>query len=182
MVLMESKNKLKLGDEALEFDLVGIDGKNYSLKDFDGKPFLIIFMCNHCPYVKVKIEHIKKLAEDYKDRITVIGINSNDPDYDEEDSFENMKSYAAEGNYNFVYLVDESQDIAKKYGASCTPDPFLFDKNKRLVYHGRINNQMEPSDDITSEDMKKAFDYVLEGKNIDFEVFPSIGCSIKWKG
>ncbi len=181
MVLMRSIDKLKLNDSALDFSLPGADGKNYSLRDFSGKPLLIIFMCNHCPYVKAKIEYIKKLQGEYKGKVNIVGINSNDPEDYPEDSFENMKKYAKKGEYNFVYLFDKTQGIARAYGASCTPDPFLFDGDLKLVYHGRINDQMEPEDDVTEHDMKKAFDYVLADKKIDFEVFPSIGCSIKWR-
>mgnify|MGYP001599525346 FL=1 len=111
----------------------------------------------------------------------IIGINSNNPDYDKEDSFENMKVYAKKGNYNFIYLFDETQKTARKYGASCTPDPFLFSKNHELVYHGRINDAMEPNQKAKSEDMIRAIELTLSGRKIDFEIFPSIGCSIKWK-
>ena len=179
---MKSRNKLKLGDSPIDFNLISVIGKNYSLKDFEGKPLLIIFMCNHCPYVKCKLDYINELAKEYEGRVNIVGINSNDPEYDPEDSYENMKKVAKEKRLIFFYLVDESQDVAKGYGASCTPDPFLFDKYMKLVYHGRLNNQMEPGEEVKEHDMKKAFDYVLEDKKIDFEVFPSIGCSIKWKG
>ena len=180
MVLTKSQGKLKIGDKAPDFILPGADGKNYSLKDFH-KPILIIFMCNHCPYVKAKINDIKNLQEKFNSKLQIIGINSNDPDYDEEDSFENMKIYAKKGTYNFIYLFDESQGIAKAYGASCTPDPFLFDENHKLIYHGRINDAMEPNQNVKSEDMKRAIELTLLGKKIDFEILPSIGCSIKWK-
>src|SRR3989344_6878664 len=181
MVLMQSGNKLKLGGKAPEFNLVGIDGENYSLKEFEGKPLLVIFMCNHCPYVKAKLEYIIKLAKDYEGKINVIGINSNDPENYPEDDFDNMKKIAKEKKFTFVYLFDEEQDMAKAYGASCTPDPFFFNEKHKLVYHGRITDQMEPRDKVTEHDMRKAIDLTLKNKKIDFEVFPSIGCSIKWK-
>ena len=180
MVLTKSQNKIQLGDKAPDFNLQGIDQKNHSLKDFN-KPVLIIFICNHCPYVKAKISDIKNIQEKFKGKLQIIGINSNDPDYDKEDSFENMKVYAKKGNYNFIYLFDETQKTARKYGASCTPDPFLFSKNHELVYHGRINDAMEPNQKAKSEDMIRAIELTLTGKKIDFEIFPSIGCSIKWK-
>jgi len=114
----------------------------------------------------------------------IIGISSNDPEYDSDDSFENMKKYAEEGDYNFFYLFDESQDVAKAYGASCTPDPFLF-KNENgkfsLYYHGRINDQMEPDQEATTSDMHDAIKLMLQDKPCENEIFPSIGCSIKWK-
>lgn len=181
MVLTESRNKLKVGDSVVYFKLPGVDGKDHATIEFKSKPFLIIFMCNHCPYVKAKIDYIKKLQNDYKNKVQIIGINSNDSEDYPEDSFENMKKIAKLNNYNFIYLFDETQDVAKGYGASCTPDPFLFDNDGKLVYHGRLNNQMESSDKMTKDDMRKVFDYVLKDKKIDFQVFPSIGCSIKWK-
>ena len=181
MVLLKSGNKLNLGDKAPSFNLPSTDGKNYSLEDFQGKPLLVIFMCNHCPYVIAKLDYLIELARDYKERINIVGINSNNPEDYPEDSFENMKKLAEEKSFTFTYLFDETQSVAKEYGATCTPDPFLFNDNGKLVYHSRINNQMEPSDKVTEHDMKKAFDLVLEKKEIDFEVFPSIGCSIKWK-
>ena len=180
MVLTKSQNKIQLGDNAPDFNLQGIDQKNHSLKDFN-KPVLIIFICNHCPYVKAKISDIKNIQEKFKGKLQIIGINSNNPDYDKEDSFENMKVYAKKGNYNFIYLFDETQKTARKYGASCPPDPFLFSKNLELVYHGRINDAMEPNQKAKSEDMIRAIELTLTGKKIDFEISPSIGCSINWK-
>ena len=185
MALMKSGQRLRIGDNSPEFNLTGVDEREYSLDDFkDKKALLVIFMCNHCPYVKAKIDAIKKLQEDFKDELQVVGINSNDPDDYPEDSFANMKKYAKEGKYNFIYFFDESQEVARAYGASCTPDPFLF-KNEngewRLYYHGRINNAMEPSDKVTSNDMHEAIRALLDDEEYDREVFPSIGCSIKWK-
>ena len=181
MVLTKSGDKLGLGDKAPSFKLSGVDGKEHSLDEFSNKAVLIIFMCNHCPYVIPKLDYIKKLQEDYKDKIVIIGINSNDPSDYPEDSFDNMKKISEEKGFNFLYLFDESQEVAKSYGASCTPDPFLFNEKHELAYHGRINDQMEPYHEVNEHDMRRAFDCVLAGKDVDFEVSPSIGCSIKWK-
>lgn len=181
MVLTESNRQLELGSKASVFKLLGVDGKEHSLDEFSVNPVLIIFMCNHCPYVIPKLDYIKKLQEDYKDKIVIIGINSNDPSDYPEDGFDNMKKISEEKGFNFLYLFDETQEVAKAYGASCTPDPFLFNEKHELIYHGRINDQMEPYDSVSEHDMRKAFDCVLAGKEIDFEVSPSIGCSIKWK-
>ena len=182
MVLLESQVKLKTGDLAPDFDLMGIDDKKHSLnnyKDYEG--LLVIFICNHCPYVKAKIEAIKEIHEKFKDKIAVVGINSNDPVNYPDDSFENMKKMAQEKNMKFDYLVDETQEIAKKYGAMCTPDPFLFDKQMKLIFHGRIDNAMKPEDTATEKTMIDNLEKFLSGEKIEKDFDPSIGCSIKWK-
>ena len=183
MVLLKSLEKLKTGDKAPDFNLKGIDGKTYSLADFkDAKALLIIFMCNHCPYVKAKQQMIIGLQEKYKDKgLILVGINSNESENYPEDNFDGMVQTAKEKGFNFVYLHDETQEIGKTYGASCTPDPFLFDSEQKLVYHGRLNNQMEPDQEPTEFDMDEAVAAVLEGKKPKHEFLYSIGCSIKWK-
>lgn len=182
MVLLESQIKLKSGDKAPDFDLIGIDDKRHSLSEFkryDG--LLVIFMCNHCPYVKAKIDAIRELQEKFGSKIAIIGINSNDPKDYPEDSFENMKKVAAEKGLKIQYLVDETQEVAKKYGAICTPDPFLFDKEHKLVFHGRIDNAMKPDDVATEKTMINNIEKLLAGQKIAKDFDPSIGCSIKWK-
>ena len=182
MVLLESQIKLKTRDRAPDFELLGIDGKNHSLNDYkDYEGLLVIFMCNHCPYVKAKIKAIKEVHEKFKDKIAVVGINSNDPINYPDDSFENMKIIAKEKGIKFDYLVDETQEIAQKYGAICTPDPFLFDKEKRLIFHGRIDNAMKPEDTATEKTMINNIEKFLSGEKIKKDFDPSIGCSIKWK-
>ena len=183
MVLTKSITMLKAGEKAPNFELKGVDGKKYSLSDFkNAKALLIIFMCNHCPYVKPKIEMIKNLQKKYSGKgLIVVGINSNDAADYPEDSFDGMVKTAKEKNFNFIYLIDETQQVAKAYGASCTPDPFLFDSEKKLVYHGRLNNQMEPNDAPTEHDMDEAIQAVLAGKKPKQDFIYSIGCSIKWK-
>jgi len=182
MVLLESQIKLKAGDQAPDFDLIGIDDKNHSLnsyKDFDG--LLVIFICNHCPYVKAKVDAINEIHEKFKDRVALVGINSNDPINYPDDSFENMKKIAKEKGIKYDYLVDDSQEIAKKYGAMCTPDPFLFDKERKLVFHGRIDNAMNPDDTATEKTMISNIEKLLAGEKIEKNFDPSIGCSIKWR-
>lgn len=182
MALLKSDAKtLQQGDPAPEFSLINVDGNTVSLTDFKGKIAVVIFMCNHCPYVKPKFEEISKIQNDYADKdVVIIGINSNDPDYDSEDSFDNMKELAEEKDYKY-YLVDDTQEIARSYGATCTPDPFIFDKEHKLVYHGRINNAMEPDDTPTKDDMREVLDKLVVGEKIDEWFVPSMGCSIKWK-
>ena len=183
MTLTKSLDRVKAGDKAPAFNLKGIDGKNYSLSDFkDAKALLIIFMCNHCPYVKAKQQMIIDLQAKYKDQgLVVVGINSNESENYPEDNFDGMVQTAQEKGFNFVYLHDETQEVAKAYGASCTPDPFLFDSEQKLVYHGRLNNQMEPDDTATEHDMDKAVAAVLAGEKPEKDFVFSIGCSIKWK-
>jgi len=183
MVLTKSLDKIKIGEKAPDFNLKGIDGKTYSPEDFKhAKVLLIIFMCNHCPYVKAKQETIVNLQEKYKDQgLIIVGINSNESENFPEDSFEGMVETAKEKGYNFIYLHDETQEVAKSYGASCTPDPFLFDSDQKLVYHGRLNNQMEPDQEPTQFDMDDAISAVLDGKKPNHEFLFSLGCSIKWK-
>ena len=182
MVLLESKVSLQTGDKAPDFELLGIDDKQHSLTNYkDYKGLLVIFMCNHCPYEKAKIDAIKEIHEKFKDRIALVGINSNDSTEYPDDSFENMKIIAQEKEIKFDYLVDGDQEIAKKYGAVCTPDPFLFDSERRLVFHGKIDNAMKPEDTATEKTMISNIQRFLDGEKIEKDFDPSIGCSIKWK-
>ncbi|KAG2473515.1 MAG: Alkyl hydroperoxide reductase [Nitrosopumilales archaeon] len=182
MVLLESQIKLKTGDRAPDFDLMGIDDKTHSLENYkDYDALLVIFICNHCPYVKAKVEAIKEIHDKFKDTVALVGINSNDTINYPDDSFENMKKIAEEKGIKFDYLVDDSQEIAKKYGAICTPDPFLFDKERKLVFHGRIDNAMNLDDATTEKTMIINIEKLLAGEKIEKDFDPSIGCSIKWK-
>ena len=182
MVLLESQVKLKAGDIAPEFELLGIDDKKHSLNDYTNhKGILVIFMCNHCPYVKAKVDALNELYDKFGKEIAIVGINSNDSTDYPEDSFEAMKETAKEKGFGFDYLVDETQEIAKKYGAMCTPDPFLFNDKKELVFHGRIDNAMKPEDEATEKTMINNMAKLLAGEQIEKDFDPSIGCSIKWK-
>ena len=182
MVLLESKVSLQTGDMAPDFELLGIDDKQHSLTSYkDYKGLLVIFICNHCPYVKAKIDAIKEIHEKFKDRIALVGINSNDSTEYPDDSFENMKIIAQEKEIKFDYLVDGDQEIAKRYGAVCTPDPFLFDSERKLVFHGRIDNAMKPEDTATEKTMIDNIQKFLGGEKIEKDFDPSIGCLIKWK-
>jgi len=182
MVLLESKITLKTGDSAPDFSLKGIDDEIHSLESYaKNKGLLVIFMCNHCPYVKAKIDAIKQIHEKFNENIAVIGINSNDSIEYPDDSFENMKKIANENGMKFDYLVDDKQDVAKRYGAVCTPDPFLFDEDRKLIFHGRIDNAMNPDATATENIMQNNLKKFLAGEKIEKDFDPSIGCSIKWK-
>nr|AIF09052.1 alkyl hydroperoxide reductase/ Thiol specific antioxidant/ Mal allergen [uncultured marine thaumarchaeote KM3_34_C02] len=163
MVLTESTISLKTGDSAPEFNLKGIDDNMHSLNDYSKKGLLIIFMCNHCPYVKAKIDAIKELHDKFKDHISIVGINSNDSMKYPDDNFDSMKVVVKEKGLKIDYLVDETQEIAKKYGAVCTPDPFLFDSEKKLVFHGRIDNAMNPDAEVTEKVMANNIEKFLDG-------------------
>lgn len=177
-----SPEDLKLGTKAPHFNLTGTDGKTYDLNDFKYKKVLcVIFMCNHCPYVVAVQQRINNIAKDYGNKsFALVAINSNDPETYPEDSFEEMKVRAKEQGYLFPYLYDETQQIAKTYDAVCTPDIYLYDENRILHYRGRIDDNWKDESGVTRKDLRIAIDALLEGKDIDFEIIPSMGCSIKW--
>jgi peroxiredoxin len=186
MTLTPSSYKvLKKGDNAPKFGgLKGVDGKEYSLTDFAGKKaLLIIFMCNHCPYVYPKFDYFVELQEKYAEQgLQVVGINCNDPVNYPSDDFEHMQEVAEENKFNFIYLIDESQQVAKDYGATCTPDPFLFDSKMKLAYHGRFDEAHGKShDEGKTSEMEDAIKQVLAGEVVTVESLPSVGCNIKWK-
>lgn len=182
MVVMESQVVLKKGDLAPDFELLGVDDKKHSLASYkDHDAVLVIFMCNHCPYVKAKVDAINEIQNKFKGKLAVVGINSNDAVAYPDDSFESMKEFAKERGIVFSYLVDETQQIAKKYGAVCTPDPFLFNRERKLVFHGKIDNAMKPEDKATEKTMIGVVEKLLAGQPLAKDFDPSIGCSIKWK-
>ena len=176
-----SSQTLKKNDGAPAFRLKGTDEKFYSIEGFKSKCLLIVFICNHCPYVKARIGDLVDLQNKFsKSQLQIIGINSNDPAYQDE-GFENMIKFSNENNLNFPYLIDDTQQIARSYGAVCTPDPFLFDQNRNLVFHGKINDAMEPEMTPQVHVMENSVKRVLDGQTLDKDFDPSIGCSIKWK-
>jgi peroxiredoxin len=182
MVLLKSEVVLKTGDKAPDFELLGTDDKIHRLSEYRNyKGLLIVFMCNHCPYVQAKTKALVELYDKFKGDIAIIGINSNDPTNYPDDSFENMKKFAEEKGIKFTYLVDETQQVAKRYGAVCTPDPFLFDQDGKLIFHGRIDNAMNPEDIATEKTMFINIEKLLSQKKIENDFEPSMGCSIKWK-
>ncbi|MCD6109819.1 thioredoxin family protein [bacterium] len=182
MFLLESLN-LPLRSPAQKFSLPGIDGKVYSLDDFIGKrALIIIFMCNHCPYVQGVIQRLITLQKEFKDdKVAFIGVNANDSINYPEDSFEKMSDYAKKWGLNFPYLRDESQEVAKKYKAQCTPDIFVYDKDLKLAYHGRIDDNWQDEDKVTTRELKDVIEALLNDKKLVEKQNPSMGCSIKWK-
>ncbi len=175
---------LNLGTEAPDFSLVNVDGKTVSLSDFDGSSaLLVVFMCNHCPFVKHLADPLAQFANEYMPKgLAVVGISSNDVANHPADSPEQMVREAEERGYQFPYLYDETQEVAKAYRAACTPDFFLFDADRRLVYRGQFDDSRPDSGKpITGKDLRDAVDAVLAGKELSHEQRPSIGCNIKWK-
>ena len=175
---------LPLGTKAPDFSLVNIDGQTVSLADFDGSPaLLVIFMCNHCPFVKHIAHELSRLGHEYQSRgVAIVGISSNDVSGYPADSPEQMIHEAELQGYSFPYLYDETQEVAKAYKAACTPDFFLFDGEQKLVYRGQLDSS-RPGNGIpvTGEDLRGAIDLVLAGKPVPAEQTPSIGCNIKWR-
>ena len=188
MTLEESASDLERGDSAPGFELPGVDGTTHSLASFaDSEALLVTFTCNHCPYGRSRMEPLNRLAETY-DEVSVVGINPNDEGTYPEDSFERMAELVAEGTVRYdAYLRDESQEVARAYGAVCTPDPFLFghgDDGFELAYHGRLDDATDPDAEPTGEpgfEMASAIESVLGGVPVDGDPRPSRGCSIKWK-
>lgn len=173
-----------LGTKAPDFRLPDTEGKTIRLNDFrDAKALLVIFLCNHCPYVKHVRGELAKLAREYQGKgVAVVGINSNDVATHPDDSPEMMRREKAEIGYTFPYLYDETQEVAQAYQAACTPDFFLFDRDRTLVYRGQLD-ESRPGNPIpvTGKDLRAALDAVLAGTPVAEVQRPSMGCNIKWK-
>ena len=175
---------LSLGTKAPDFRLPDPDGKMYSLADFQNAPaLLVVFMCNHCPYVKHIRAGLAALARDYRDQgVAVVGISSNDVANYPADSPAKMADEARAAGYIFPYLYDETQEVAKAYRAACTPDFFLFDQDQRLAYRGQFDDSRPGNGlPVTARDIRAALDALLAGKPVAASQKPSIGCNIKWK-
>ena len=175
---------LPLGTTAPGFKLTDTDGKTVSLADFkDKSALLVLFICNHCPYVKHIRAGLAQFARDYLSRgVAIVGINSNDVANYSEDSPAKMREEAKSAGYLFPYLYDESQAVAKAYRAACTPDIYLFDKGRKLVYRGQFDDSRPGNGiQVTGKDLRAALDAVLAGKPISPNQKASVGCNIKWK-
>lgn len=182
MALTESK-MVQLGSPCPNFSLKAVDGKRYALRDFaDKKVLVVIFMCNHCPYVQAVESRILQLHRDYENKgVQVVGICSNDPITYPDDNFENLARRWHEKDYGFPYLWDEKQDVARAFSAMCTPDIFVYDSARKLQYRGRIDDNWKEPGKVTQRDLRDAIDAILAGQKPPQEQFPSMGCSIKWR-
>lgn len=175
---------LPLGTPAPPFSLPDTAGRVVSLEDYeDASALLVVFLCNHCPFVKHVLPQFVELAREYQGRdVGIVGISSNDVSSYPDDSPEKMAELSSKMDFPFPYLYDESQQVAKSYGAACTPDFYLFDRDGRLVYRGQMDDS-RPSNGrpVTGADLRTAMDAVLDGRPVLDDQKPSIGCNIKWK-
>jgi len=176
---------LPLGTKAPNFSLTDvISGNTISLSYFnDKKALLVMFICRHCPYVKHVQNHLAKLGKDYQDKdIGIVAISSNDPNAYPEDAPESLKEQSRELGFSFPYCFDDTQTTAKSYTAACTPDLFLFDSDRKLVYRGQLDDSRPNSGiPVTGKDLRDAIDALLNNQPINPDQKPSMGCSIKWK-
>lgn len=181
---MTNSEMLPLGTEAPPFQLEDANGRVHGLDDAgDARGVLVMFICNHCPFVKHIADELAALGRDYSDRgIAVFAINSNDIENYPADGPAAMKQESADRGYTFPYLLDPGQDIAKAYRAACTPDFYLFDADKKLVYRGQLDGSRPGNDQpVTGRDLRAALDQLLAGSEIADEQIPSVGCNIKWR-
>lgn len=181
---MTASAMLDLGTKAPDFSLPDTQGRVVSLSDFDdAKALLVVFMCNHCPFVKHVLNGLLNLAREYQLKgVAVVGISANDVDTYPEDGPEMMAEFAERMSFPFPYLYDATQEVAKSFHAACTPDFFLFDEDRRLVYRGQMDDSRPGNHvPVTGADLRRALDAVLEGRPAPEEQRPSMGCNIKWK-
>ncbi len=179
MALLESTGPA-LGSPAPEFTLPATHGSEVALEDFDADTLVVMFICNHCPYVKATIDRLNELAREHEGT-DFVAICSNDPIRYPADNFEAMKNFARERDLVFPYAQDESQEVARAYGAVCTPDIFVYDDERKLAYRGRIDDNWKDAEAVTSRDLHEALVALESGSRPDEDQKPSMGCSIKWK-
>ncbi|KKS04896.1 hypothetical protein A2W45_03575 [Candidatus Curtissbacteria bacterium RIFCSPHIGHO2_12_41_11] len=182
MALTQSQ-KVEIDSSAPDFNLPATNGQNYSLDSFkNAHALVIVFTCNHCPYAKAAWPLLVKLAQEFKEKgVAFVAINPNDDKQYPEDSLEMMKQKVDEWQISFPYLRDETQEVARTYGAVCTPDVFVFNQNRKLYYHGRINDNWQEPQKVTKGELKDAIDALLMSNPPPTDQHPSMGCSIKWK-
>ena len=171
-----------LGTEAPQFDLPGVDGQNHSLDSYaDAEALVLVQSCNHCPYVQAWDDRLNAIARDYADRnVRVVAVNSNDAERYPEDSFEEMRKRAAAHGFAFDYLYDEPQAVAQQLGSERTPEVFLYDRDRRLVYHGAIDDSRDETA-VSQHYLRDALDAVLGGEEPAVTETPPVGCTLKWK-
>jgi peroxiredoxin len=175
---------LELGKSAPDFSLPGTDGKTYSLASFkDAKALVVVFSCNHCPYVIGSEDRMIAFANDYKPKgVAMVAINSNETEGHPTDSLDHMKQRATEKRFPFVYVRDDSQDVALKYGALRTPHYYVFDADRKLRYTGRMDDNPRNPGKETTHELRDAVDAILAGRKPEVELTNPIGCNVKWKG
>jgi thiol-disulfide isomerase/thioredoxin len=171
-----------LGAPCPSFQLPAVDGRTYARDDFASAPVLVVmFICNHCPYVKAVEDRLIRLGRDYGPRgVQLVGICSNDAVTYPDDAFDKLAARWREKEYGFPYLHDEAQDVARTFGAVCTPDIFVYDRDRRLAYRGRIDDSWKDESKVTRRELAAALDALVAGNRPAAEQRPSMGCSIKW--
>jgi len=174
---------VQIGEKAPDFaNLKGVDGKKHSLGDYKEKVLVVIFSCNHCPYVKAYEERYKSIQSDYQSQgVRFVVVNSNDTVKYPDDSFDNMVKRSQKKQYNFPYLHDEDQGVARSYGATNTPHVFVLDESRSVCYTGRIDDNWENADKVREHDLRNALDAVLKGEKPSVASTLPVGCSVKWK-
>lgn len=182
MALTENRD-VPLGTPCPDFSLPRVDGGTFSRDDVRGKPVLaVLFICNHCPYVQAIEDRLVALAREYAPKgVALVGICSNDPTDYPDDSPANLLRRWREKDYGFPYLVDASQDVARAFDAVCTPDIYVYDRDRRLAYHGRLDDDWKDPAKVTRRELAAAFDALLADRHPTTEQVPSMGCSIKWR-
>jgi thiol-disulfide isomerase/thioredoxin len=182
MALMESET-LSLGSAAPEFALPGTDGETYSFDSFpDSKTYVVMFICNHCPYVQAIEDRLLDLGRELGPKgAAFFGVMSNDVASYPADHPDRMREQVLAKGYPFPYLYDENQDMARAYGAVCTPDIFVFDGERKLAYHGRVDDNWKDASAVTRHELRDALNALLAGDKPSDEQLPTIGCSLKWK-
>lgn len=178
-----TSEKLEIGSACPDFELDSVDNKKYRLSDFkQSKGLLVAFICRHCPYVLAIEDRLLQLAHSYEvAQLQTVAICSNDAVQFPEDGPKSLLQRWQEKNYQFPYLVDEDQMVAKEFDAACTPDLYLYDQNRRLFYHGRLDDNWKEPAKVTSYDLKQAVDALLSDQDPPENQKPTMGCSIKWK-
>ncbi|MBI4392670.1 MAG: thioredoxin family protein [Euryarchaeota archaeon] len=180
MVTIAQRYKLKIGSAAPPFVLPCVDGKTHALPDFKGEALLVVFSCNHCPYVQSYEERLIAIGRDYVARgLDFVAVNSNEIENYPEDDFAHMVERAKAKGYTFHYVRDESQEVAESFGAQCTPHVFLFDHNRRLAYQGRIDDNRDATQ-VKRHELREAIEALFAGRPVGLEETPAFGCSIKW--
>ncbi len=173
----------ELGSACPDFRLPAVDGRTFALNDFrDSLVLIVAFICNHCPYVQAIEDRLIRLARAYDPKdAQLVGICSNDPTEYPEDSPAELKRRWLDKSYGFPYLIDESQETARAFGAVCTPDLFVYDSHRRLAYRGRLDDSWRHPEKVRAQELKTAVDHLLNGRSLDSVQNASMGCSIKWK-
>ncbi len=183
-MVQTASTMLPLGTKAPDFSLPDPDGKRVALSDFADAPVLLVaFICNHCPFVKHIAQGFAALAKEYQAKgVAVVAVNSNDVEHYPDDAPNKMAEETTARGYTFPYVLDETQEVAKAYGAACTPDFYVFDSNRELVYRGQLDSSRPGNGaPVTGADLRAALDAALAGRPTPDEQKPSIGCNIKWK-